>query len=174
MSCQVTSGRSFRVCLTRPTSPRNSFAQKGKPLLQHQTAGSAERLVQAATRGAESAYFSVAHRRVRPDENPWAAQLQITDLSVRGTDCELPIPDHFRSTPAGLNTEAANVARLYQRLAVDLEAAGRYQTSPPGDGSTSCSASPTEQPPMARYERGPIRNNILRLAGVVLDVITES
>jgi predicted dehydrogenase len=60
-----------------------------------------------------------------PDENPWAEQLQITHLSVRGTDCELPIPDHFRSTPPGLTTEAANVARLYQRLAVDLETGSR-------------------------------------------------
>lgn len=60
-----------------------------------------------------------------PEDNPWAAQLQITDLTVTGhrtddatagTGLVLPIPPRFRTTAPELSTEAASVARVYQRL----------------------------------------------------------
>lgn len=51
-----------------------------------------------------------------PDDNPWAAQLQISEFAVRRNGVLLHIPDRYRSTP-GLALEPASVARVYQRIA---------------------------------------------------------
>lgn len=50
-----------------------------------------------------------------PDDNPWAAQLQISEFTVRRNSELLGIPDSYRTTP-GLPLEPAGVARLYQRI----------------------------------------------------------
>jgi predicted dehydrogenase len=51
-----------------------------------------------------------------PDDDPWAAQLQISDFLVRRDAELLDIPASYRTTP-GLALEPASVARLYQRIA---------------------------------------------------------
>ncbi|MFI5697397.1 Gfo/Idh/MocA family protein [Kribbella sp. NPDC051586] len=51
-----------------------------------------------------------------PDDNPWAAQLQISDFVVRRDAKPLDIPASYRTTP-GLAVEPASVARLYRQIA---------------------------------------------------------
>ncbi|MFF0268866.1 Gfo/Idh/MocA family protein [Kribbella sp. NPDC004536] len=50
------------------------------------------------------------------EDNPWAAQLQISEFTVRRNGELLRIPEEYRTTP-GLGLEPASVARLYQRIA---------------------------------------------------------